>query len=276
MNVPNFSDARRSGRSLFLEDRYTHPFGEETRFELSAGLRRDQFHSFGSQTSPRVAAALITGAHKIRAAYGRGFRAPSLGELFYPFFGNPDLKAEHNRSFEVGYDAALGRSDLLSLTYFNSRARNLITFDPITFISENLGRVRSDGIEFGLQHSLAAGSYTAISYTYLHRNEDEATGQRLLRRPRHGGSISTGYRSGAFDTSITLRRSGTRDDLLPVAPFTRVPNSGFTTIDANLQLRSERFTPYVKVENLRDRHYEEVLGYASPGRRVIVGLRFVE
>ena len=104
----------------------------------------------------------------------------------------------------------------------------------------------------------------------------EATGQRLLRRPKHGGSISTGYRSGALDSSITLRRSGTRDDLLPIAPFTRVPNSAYTTIDWNLQLRGEHFTPYVKVENLRNKNYEEVLGYSSQGRRLIVGLRIVE
>ena len=273
---PNFAGARRNGRALFLEDRYNHPFSEETRLELSVGVRRDRFDTFGSQTSPRLAVALVAGGHKLRAAYGRGFRAPSLGELYYPFFGNPDLKAERNRSFEVGYDAALSKGGLLSLTYFNSRAHDLITFDPITFISENLGRVRSDGVEFGLQHSLGAGAYTAISYTYLHRNEDEETGQRLLRRPKHGGSISTGYRSGALDSSITLRRSGTRDDLLPVAPFTRVPNSAYTTIDWNLQLRGEHFTPYVKVENLRDKNYEEVLGYLSPGRRLIVGLRIVE
>ena len=273
---PNFENQRRNGRALFLEDRYTHPFSDETRFELSAGVRRDHFDFFGSQTSPRVAAAMIAGSHKIRAAYGRGFRAPSLGELYYPFFGNPALKAERNRSFEVGYDAMLGKGGLMSLTYFNSRAQDLITFDPITFISENLGRVRSDGLEFGLQHSLGAGSYTAVSYTYLHRNEDEATGERLLRRPKHGGSISTGYRSGAFDTSVTLRRSGTRDDILPIAPFTRVPNSAFTTIDWKVQLRGEHYTPYVKVENVRDKHYEEVLGYASPGRRVIVGLRIAE
>lgn len=273
---PNFTDQHRNGRALFFEDRYSHPFSDATRIELSLGVRHDRYDTFGSQTSPRVAAAFILGSHKIRAAYGRGFRAPSLGELYYPFFGNAALKAEHNRSFELGYDAVFGRNGLLSLTYFNSRARDLITFDPTTFVSENLGRVRSDGLELGLQHSLGAGSYTAISYTYLHRNEDEATGQRLLRRPKNSGSISTGYRSGSFDTSVTLRRSGAREDLLPIAPFTRVANSAFTTIDWNVQMRGQHVTPYVKVENVRNKQYEEVRGYASPGRRVILGLRFVE
>ena len=69
-------------------------------------------------------------------------------------------------------------------------------------------------------------------------------------------------------------RSGARGDILPIAPYSRVENRGYTTIDVNLQWRTSRFAPYVKVENLRDTRYEEVYGYPSPGRRTIVGLRF--
>jgi outer membrane cobalamin receptor len=40
-----------------------------------------------------------------------------------------------------------------------------------------------------------------------------------------------------------------------------------------VQHHGEHFTPFVKVENLRDARYEEVRGYAAPRRRVIFGLR---
>lgn len=270
---PNFVGRRRTARSLFAEDRWSHPIGPESSFELSAGVRRDRFSTFGAQTSPRVAAAFIAGASKVRAAWGRGFRAPSLGELYYPFFGNENLSAESNRSYEVGYDRASGENGLLSLTYFNARYRNLITFDPVTFVSANIGRVRSDGIEAGYQQH-AGNAYTAVSYTWLHRNEDEATGQRLARRPKHSGSLTLGWRSGAADTTVTLLRTGAREDAMPVVPFGRITNAGYTTIDANVQYRMSRVTPFVKVENLRNARYDEVAGYAGPRRRVIVGLRF--
>jgi vitamin B12 transporter len=270
---PNFENRRRRDKSLLVEDRYTHDLVGGSRLELSAGVRRDDFDQFGAQTSPRVAAAIVTGRTKWRAAYGRGFRAPSLGELYFPFFGNASLKAERNRSYEAGWDTAMGRDGIFSATYFNSRERDLITFSPITFVSENIGRVKSDGVELGLVEHVNQALYTAISYTYLHRNEDESTGQRLLRRPKHSGSIFVGYRAGAIDTNIVVQRSGAREDLLPVAPFTRIVNPGFTTIDANVQHHGAHFTPFVKVENLRDAHYEEVRGYAAPRRRVIFGLR---
>ena len=270
---PNFVDARRTNRSLFIEDRYSHDFGSASRLELSAGVRRDDFDRFGTQTSPRAAAAIVSGSNKYRAAYGHGFRAPSLGELYFPFFGNADLRSERSRSFEIGYDRTIAAGGLFSATYFDSRYKQLITFDPVTFISQNIGRVRSDGIELGLEEQTSANTYAAISYTWLHRNEDEATGQRLLRRPKHSGSVVLGYRSGAIDTNIVVVRSGARFDTQPIAPFGRVTNAGYTTVDVNMQYRSGKWVPYVKVENATDRKYEEVLGFRSPTRRAIFGLR---
>jgi vitamin B12 transporter len=271
---PNFLDQHRTDRSFFVEDRYSRELGQNSRFELSAGVRNDHFNVFGSQTSPRLAAAIVRGATKWRAALGRGFRAPSLGELYYPFFGNPNLSAESNRSYEFGYDAAMGRDGLFSVTYFNTRYRNLITFDPVTFISQNIGRVRSNGIELGATRHVSANVYTSFSYTYLHRNEDESTGLRLLRRPKHFGSFATGYRSGAIDTNVVILHSGQREDSMAVLPFGRVTNRAYTTVDANVQYNLSRFSPYVKLENATNSRYEEVVGYLSPPRRLIVGVRF--
>jgi vitamin B12 transporter len=270
---PNFVDRRRTDRAFFVEDRVSHAFGS-SRLELSAGIRHDHFDLFGSQTSPRIAVAWVTGGRKLRAAYGQGFRAPSLGELYYPFFGNANLKAERNRSFEAGYDAPAGKNGLFSLTYFNSHYRDLITFDPSTFVSENIGRVRTDGIEVGVVEPVTQAFSTGISYTYLHRAEDESTGLRLQRRPKHTGSLFFGWHNRGWDSSVVVLRSGEREDIEPVFPYGRVTNRGYTTIDANLQMHTGSFTPFVKVENLRDTKYEEVRGFASPRRRVIIGLRY--
>lgn len=270
---PNFLDRKRTDRALFIEDRLARAFGA-SHLEVTAGIRHDRFDVFGSQASPRIAAAWITHGIKWRAAYGQGFRAPSLGELYYPFFGNPDLRAERNRSFEAGVETPAGRKGLFSLTYFNSRYRNLITFDPLTFVSANIGRVRADGIELGYEAPVTTTVYAAASYTYLHRADDEATHERLARRPKHSGSLFVGWRSGDVDANFVVLRTGARPDIEPVLPFGRVTDRAFTTIDANVQVRMGSVTPFVKIENLRDARYEEVRGFASPRRRAIVGLRF--
>lgn len=263
----NFQDGRRTNHSFFVEDRWSHEG-----LELSAGVRRDSFGRFGSETSPRAAVAYVQGNSKWRAAYGEGFRAPSIGELYFPFSGNADLRAERSRTFELGWDGAIGQG-ILSATYFNSRYRDLIEFDPSTFVNVNIGRVRSDGVELGFDKRVA-NFHTALSYTYLHKNDDQDTGLRLLRRPKHSGSLFFGYRSGSLESGVTFLRSGERDDILPIAPYSRASNSGYTNVNLSLQWRWSSFSPFLKIENLRNAHYQEVLGYDAPSRRTIFGVKF--
>ena len=168
----------------------------------------------------------------------------------------------------------MGRTGLFSLTAFWSRYRNLINFDNATFAFANIGRARSDGLELGVDEQVTPAFYTHLAYTFLHRDEDEATGQRLPRRPKHSGALTLGWRDRGLDASVSIVRSGARADILPVLPFSRVTNGAYTTVDANVQLHAGRLTPFVKLENLRNERYEEVLGYPSPGRRAILGLRF--
>jgi outer membrane cobalamin receptor len=40
-----------------------------------------------------------------------------------------------------------------------------------------------------------------------------------------------------------------------------------------VQYHLSRLTPFVKVENLGNVRYEEVVGYQPPGRRVILGVK---
>lgn len=272
----NLAGMTRRAHSFFAEDRLSHELSPGLRLEVSAGARYDRYDTFGSQTSPRLGIALVHGGSKLRAAFGEGFRAPSIGELYYPFSGNPHLEAERSRSMEVGYDAPIGGNGLLALTYFRSRYQNLINFDPSTFVFANIGRTRSDGLELGVDEQVTQSFYTHLAYTYLHRNEDEATGERLLRRPKHSGALTLGWRDRGVDANVAIVRSGARPDILPVAPFSRTVNGAYTTIDANLQMHTGKLTPFVKLENLRNARYEEVLGYPSPSRRAIVGLRFTE
>jgi vitamin B12 transporter len=268
----NLAGDRRTARSVFAEDRLSLGSGS-SRLEVSAGARYDRFDTFGSQTSPRVAAAWIFGGNKLRAAYGEAFRAPSVGELYYPFSGNRELRPERSRSAEIGYDRAVGTSGAFSATLFHGRYRDLIVFDNATYAFANIGRARTQGIEVALSHDIVPALNAAISYTYLDTNE-EATSKPLLRRPRNSGSVVLTWRSGAVDTSLVTLHSGRRDDILPIAPFARVNDRAHTTLDANVQMHLERITPYVKIENATDTKYQEVRGYPSPRRRAIVGVRF--
>ncbi|MGA7613813.1 MAG: TonB-dependent receptor [Thermoanaerobaculia bacterium] len=269
---PNLSGAKLSSRSLFVEDRASRSLGA-VQLELSAGARFDSFESFGSELSPRISVAALRGGNKLHASVGEGFRAPSAGELYFPFSGNPDLGAERSRSWEIGYDRDLHSGRLLSATFFHSAYDNLIVFDNLSYRFANIGAATTWGAELGMSGPIAAGFSGGVSYTYLHTRE-EATDEPLLRRPPHSGSINLGWERGAIEAMAVLIHSGRRDDILPVFPYTRVVNGAYTTLDLDVHYRLGVVTPYVKLENATGERYQEVRGYPSPGRRASLGIRF--
>lgn len=266
---PNFTGGERTERSLFVEDRLTRELSPMSRLEVGAGVRWDDYETFGSELSPRVALAWIAGSNKIRAAYGEAFRAPAIGELYFPFMGNPELEAERSRSIEVGYDHASG----FSATLFRSDYDDLIIFGLATNRFENVGAANAHGVELALERRLTSAFHTSLSYTFT-ETEEEGADRPLVRRPRHAGAVFVGYDAGAVHMNVVATYTGERADFLPVAPFSRTTNDAHTVFDANVQVHLGRVTPFVKIENLTDEDYEEVLGYPSPSRRAVVGVRF--
>jgi vitamin B12 transporter len=266
---PNFLDKKREERSLFVEDRYSRGVGG-SRLELSAGVRYDDYETFGSETSPRLAAAWIAGHHKFHAAYGQAFRAPSVGELYSPFGGNVDLRAERSRSVEAGFDRFFN-AGVVSLTLFQDKYRDLIT--NAGFVLANVGRASARGAELSANGRLSPNVTGGLTYTFLDTEQGD-TGLELLRRPRHSGSAFVSVHHGSAELNVVVLRTGARQDILPVLPFTRTTNDAHTTVDTNVQIDLGRFTPYLKIENLTNVEYEEVRGYVSPSRRAVVGVRF--
>lgn len=259
----------RTNKSLFLEDRLSFAKSGTSSIEVTAGLRYDDFDTFGGETTPRIAAAYLNNGHKFRAAYGAGFRAPAIGELYSPFFGNAALDAERSTNYEIGYERFTTNGSA-SVTLFHSDYDDLIAFGAATF--ENIAAANATGVELGASHRFGAFDVLA-SYTWLD-TEDEATGERLLRRPEHSGSIAFGYHHGAYDAQFVVTHKGERDDVTDLFPFGTVLNEANTTADFTVHYKMGSLSPYLKIENLTDESYEEVYGYASAPRRALIGIRF--
>ena len=239
---------------------------------LDLGLRRDDNDVFGAETSLRTGAvfALAPGT-RLRASYGEAFRAPSLGDLFYPFFGNPELQPERSKSYELGVEREAG-GWRFGVTGFESRQRNLIDFDPVTFVSVNVGRARMRGVEgeAGFRHGIYAAR---LSGTYLDA-EDLDAGTPLQRRPKHSASLLLTARPGDWLLNLEGRYVGARPQLDEVT-FAIRDNPSYVRVDLAARWRARPWvSPYARVENVADEEYEEVLRYPTPGRTFIGGVAF--
>src|SRR6185295_2287834 len=168
--------------------------------QIQVGLRRDDNDVYGEQTSLRAGAVVPLGAFRFRASYGESFRAPSLGELFFPGSGNSALEPEEGQSVEVGLERRLGSAGF-SIVGFSNRQKNLIDFDPVTFRNVNVLRAKSQGLEgeVDARRGIASARLTA---TYL-ETEDRTTGLPLLRRPRRSASLLLTLAPKSWSTTLT-------------------------------------------------------------------------
>jgi len=237
----------------------------------TAGLRYDEHSVFGDAWSPRATVAWRTGRWKLRASGGTGFRAPSVGELFYPFSGNPDLEPERSTSFDVGAERSLpgGRA---GVSLFWSEFRDLIVYDFARGLNFNVGRARSRGVELSWRQKVRQTVSVDAGYTYLD-TEDRDTDLSLLRRPRHGGFFGlTLTPVPALDVSPRAVFVGRRSDVEALSFGERVESPSYFRFDLYARYRIGSFAPYLRAQNLADRAYAEADGFPAPGRRIAGGL----
>jgi vitamin B12 transporter len=251
------------------------------RLILSMGLRVDDNSAFGTHVSPKFSAAFLipeTGS-KLRTTYGEGFRAPSINDLAYPGFSNPNLKPEQNRSLEFGADQSLwGDRIQAGLTWYQSRFRDLIQFaGPPLFIPENIAHARTQGVEVTLGVRPGFGLDILASYTYL-KSLDE-NGQPLLRRPANTWSATGNYRLwDRVNLNSSLLYVGKRADIDPLT-FQTATNFKYVKWDVGASVTVlqgagflRQLTAFGKLENLLGVHYQEALGFPALGRRFMLGL----
>jgi vitamin B12 transporter len=241
------------------------------RLRAVAGIRYDRYSTFGSTTNPRLSVLWTVGeAGALRASYGTGFRAPSIGELYYPFFGNPGLLPERSKSFEIGFLHSAG-SVSFDVAAFRNDIRDLIQYDVVRQTNNNIGRARTEGIEASAAAPLSSDLRARLSYTYLHA-VDEATGDPLVRRPRHRGSFDLLWTPGPWTVSATLLYVGRRSDFQSTFPFGTIEDPSYLRTDLHAEYRFGNISPFVTVENATDRRYEEASGFPARTRRVMGGL----
>ena len=255
----------------------------------TAGIRQDEYNVFGSATTYRTTAGYLhkeTGT-KLRGSYGTGFRAPTINQLFFPDFGNPNLKPEKSRSMDVAVDQSLFNDRLfLSVGYFWTKYQNLIlaVFDPIGcntlfgFCAQNIGEARAQGIEASAKVQLIRDQpwiksldlhmqYTQTST----RNLTDNAGTRLPRWPLNQWSAILSYQPiEAMRANLEARFVGQRfndtqnEDSLP---HFYVWNASLT-YDVNKTVQV-----YGRADNIFNRKYEEVLFFGVPVRSVFGGVR---
>jgi len=258
--------------SVFFETKTSY----EEKVFLDAGVRYDRQSIFGDRTTFRVAPAwYVTDSTKLRGSVGTGFKAPSLVQL-YSSFGNPDLQAEKSTGWDIGVDQQIIRNRLAAeVTFFDNDYDDLITFNPSTFVLENINSAYTQGVEVALTSTITEEVSLRSAYTYT-ESEDRQTDESLLRRPRNKGSITATYQPTDRVTSqVEWRAYGKRfDNDFSAYPPVRTTLAGYGLVNLAISYKAnDTFEIFTRVDNIFDQEYEEVLGYGTMGCAAYGGVK---
>ncbi len=266
------------------------PFAD---FSWTLSGRLDDFSAFDDARTWQLAASWrLVPALKLRASAGTGSKAPTFTErygFFADFFiGNPDLKPETSQGWEIGLETDFNRDRLrLSAAWFEQRLEDEIdgfVFDPDTFLftAENKpGKSHRKGLELVLDGTLTETLSYAASYTYVDATESDIFGmsKREIRRPRHTASLSAnyGFAQARGNLNLNINYNGSQLDNFFPPPFfalEEVELGSYTVVGLAASWKLTASLELVgRISNLFDEDYEEILGFARPGRGLYAGLR---
>ncbi len=246
------------------------------RTDITLGARSDDHDAFGRHSTHRATIShRLDDMWRLRGAYGTGFKAPTLSELYDTSFGtnNPLLKPEESESSEVGVEFR-NSSFNSSVTLFDHETTNLIRLKGVwpNSQNENVDKANSKGVE------LTAGANwdqleVNSAFTWLDATETDSTGteSERLRVPNLAGHVTASY---FLVNGRIWGQALYRDKILDFAN-NEVPDYWLFHVGASYDV-TDNITLSGRIENLADEEYEEIFSYGTRGRTgtVAVDWRF--
>ncbi len=262
---------------------------------LSASARHDANDLFDNATTYRGSAAynIPNTGTTLRGTYGTAVKNPSFTDRFGftpdTFFGNPNIKPEESKGWEIGFDQRLlDDRVLVSMTLFRDRLEDEINgffFDPTLggfggFTAVNIdGKSEREGVEFAVQAEITSNLNLSGSYTYVDSTQDDGAGNQIreIRRPEHTASLNANYRfmDDKANVNLGIDYTGEQNDSdFSTFPATAVILDDYVLVNMASEYALNRsFSLFGRIENLLDEDYRDVFGFDTPSIAAYAGVR---
>lgn len=271
-----FAVNNRDNKAVFIQ----HSFQGE-RFGTELGMRHDDNQQFGNENTFNGALSYqLNTDNQVILSYSEGFRVPTFADLYWPFDGfyqgNPDLKPEKSRSYELQWRSQLSPSTQLEASLYRTDFRDLIATTSDWSTVDNINRARVNGFEATLRQELFGwqGDLGISIIDPRNRENGRVLPNRAKRTlnlnlDRQFGSIGLGATFTAVSDSVQYAG----------ATATKLPGYGTLDLRATWQASSELAFD-VKWANVLDKDYSRLLyqyqgqhyGYQETPATVMLGM----
>ena len=243
---------------------------------IGAGLRFEDNSNFGQEWIPKLGLVYHPLPQTaLRATMAKGFRTPSVRDLFLFPPANRELKPERLWSYEFGVNQSFGKKISLDLCGFYYEGDQLIEttmIAPGKMQNQNIGSNTARGFEVAVQGNPISNLSANLSYSYLDSdvtlpfspNKFNFMVTYSLKKSNvsiygeHIQNLYTSYQLNQMPPKITIEK---------LSNYTLVHLKASYLLMENLQLA-------LGVENVLDQSYEILKGYIMPGRTVFSNLMF--
>jgi vitamin B12 transporter len=251
------------------------------RASLAAGVREEIFSGGRAVTSPMVEGTLrLAKTVKARGSVGYGFRLPTYLDLYYSdptTVGNPNLKPESAWNYEGGLDWYPTADLALSVTGFSSLQSNTVDYTRAApadkWMATNLGSLRFTGVETSAEWRVTGTQQLRLSWTYLQGTQSALNGlmsEYVFNYPINDGRAEYRWR---MKQGILLQSRLGVIERYTQAP--NPPNAPYAVWDVSAARDAGWWRPYLRMSNLANTGYQEIMGVQMPGRSFVGGVEFV-
>jgi len=243
-----------------------------TKLTLNTGLRLENSEKFGIEWVPQAGLSycpLRTTVLKVSVA--KGFRSPTIREMYMFPPQNPDLQPERMINYEISAGQGFFNGRMFAeLTSYISEGSNLIMTQIVDGSPKNLnaGDFNNKGIELAIQWNILKNIDMRGNYSYLNMKKP------ILNAPEQQAYISVSYRLKNWTTSINYQYIHGLYVRLESADAPSVTEK-YGLLNARVSYRPSKWIDlFVKGENLTDKTYQIVYQYPMPGITVFSGVNF--
>ncbi|MCC8063118.1 MAG: TonB-dependent receptor, partial [Rikenellaceae bacterium] len=233
---------------------------------FDAGVRLDHHSRVGMEWVPQAGLSFrLPKEAEIKLMASKGFRYPTIREMYMFRPANPDLKPERLWSYEVAYSQRLlGGRLSYGVNVFYINGENLIMRVPVNGrpMNVNTGKVENAGAEAQVAYRISAEWSVDANYSYLHMENP------VLASPEHKFYAGAAFSKGRWYVSTGVQYvAGLYKSLDPAE------TEDFVLWNLRGSFRaSDWLTIWARGENLLAQRYEINAGFPMPSATVMAGV----
>jgi len=221
-------------------------------------------------------------------ALSKGFRSPSLSEMFLQYAsdyglytqGNPDLEPEQLYGLDIGYDRSNLSDISFSVDTFYYVYEDMIDFVyGLPVVARNRSDISSCGLETNINYKLNDNLSINAGYTYLRVNDLNDI-DPILYRPKHKLVSGVKHTKGKVSNVVSMRYQSEQDyqDFLSDDreyegseirfPIKKLDALMLFNYIGSYQLLDSKIL--LKISNIFNVEYQLIQDYPMPGRLVSI------